>query len=139
MMTRRRVQVHAKRKSARTDLRPPESAVGAVGRGGAVGRVGALSNGRLWQRCPSLVGIELGNRFRLFNSVFPKVLLVDHAVLVDDKRHDARIVVGGGICDVGATTRHLAVDDIVLRATLGIRPLLVQYAEVVTVEWLVRV
>jgi len=36
---RRRVQVHAEGQAARTDLRPPESAVGAIGRGRAVGRV----------------------------------------------------------------------------------------------------
>ena len=60
-------------------------------------------------------------------------------MLIDDKRHDASVVVGSRVGDISEPACHLTVDDVAFRAALGISPLLIQYPEEVAVECAVGV
>src|SRR5208337_1328950 len=81
---------------------------------------------------PALVGVELGHGGGHVAGRLAQVLLIHHAVLVDDEGHDARIAVLRGLWDYGKSAGHLSVDDVSLGAALGVRALLVKHAEVRT-------
>jgi len=72
-----------------------------------------------------LSGVKLCYCLLLVLSRLAEALLLYHyhAILVDEERRDASITMLRGICKHCESARHLPIEDVVLRAALGIKPL----------------
>ena len=66
-------------------------------------------SGSIRDLCPTAVRIVFGNRFRRFGGVVSQVFLIDDAVLINDKGHDATDLVLRGIGDESHTAFQHAV------------------------------
>src|SRR5271165_7567790 len=93
-------------------------------------------SGALFESSPGVVGIELGHSFRLVRSIFAEIFLEDHSVLIDDECLDTRFIVLCRIRNIAKSAGHLSIDNIRLRAALGIGTLTIQPPEVIAIEWL---
>jgi hypothetical protein len=94
----------------------------------------SCSRKSLLQRHPGLIGIESGHRLCHIAGIFPKVFFEDHSVLVDDERLNTRLAILRRVRNIGESTGHLSIDDIVFGAALGIGTLIVQLPEIITIE-----
>src|SRR6185437_12641003 len=90
---------------------------------------------RLWGRYrrPAVARIETGDGCRLLRGVRSEILLVHDAVGVDDERHHAGARVARRVSNGRESADHVSLDDVVERATLGVRALATQGTEVIAV------
>src|SRR5215472_3963026 len=88
---------------------------------------------------PGGIGIEFSHcRCRLRRGL-PQILLEEEAVLVDDKGHHSRVAVLRRIGNDGESSNHLPIDKVDLCATRRPAALPFHHAEVVAMEWGVRI
>ena len=76
-------------------------------------------------RGPGLVGVELLHLLCDLNSIRSEVLLVDLALLIDDKGHYPGLAPIRGECDQGEAADHVAIDDVIVFSPGAFLPCLV--------------
>src|SRR6516165_1481583 len=84
-------------------------------------------------RVPGIVWVVLGHRRCNGLRVGAQVFLVDDTIRIDDKGHDARILVLGGVRDKSKSPSELAIHDIILCSSFACRSLLGKNSKIVPV------
>ncbi len=79
-------------------------------------------------------GSNLGHSGCRFRRGLAQILLEQHAILVDDEGHHARVAVFRGIGDEGKSTNRFSIDDIFLRTARRFIGLPREHMEVVAME-----
>src|ERR1051326_122983 len=89
----------------------------------------------LFCNLPCLVRIICGYRLSNFLSIGPQILLIDLAVLIDNKGHDSGISVFHGIGDKGESASQFSIHKIVHSAARRVRPLTLEEPIDIAVKW----